>query len=226
MERSCFSKDVRDNTAKHHQVRTKIFSPHSRYVPTYGSSQTGLCNKVRPKERSVKYSKLHTKANSKFHPRMKQLELDTPYFCPNFVAKSRLGRSIRRYAPRVWRKDFGSHLVVLRCEIYSAIYHLQVALSAIPTQPQNPRLFEQKGDIKHSKARKQNLNEQNNISEKTQNALTTKCGEGSTEMPPTLTFRHYGLREELDSLKNLIIHEPSRKKTQKFQFAAPIEILQ
>ena len=33
-------------TAKHHQVRTKLFSPHSRYVPTYGSSQSGLCNKV------------------------------------------------------------------------------------------------------------------------------------------------------------------------------------
>ena len=41
--------------------------------------------------------------------------LDAPYFWPYFVAKSSLGRSIRRYTPWVWRKDFGSHLVVFRC---------------------------------------------------------------------------------------------------------------
>ena len=70
------------NTAKHHQVRTKIFSPDSRCVPTYGSSQAGLCNKVWPKVRSVKYSKLHTKANSEFHLRIKQLEVDVPFFWP------------------------------------------------------------------------------------------------------------------------------------------------
>ena len=34
-----------DTTVKHHQVRTKFFSPDSRCVPTNGSSQTGLCNK-------------------------------------------------------------------------------------------------------------------------------------------------------------------------------------
>ena len=32
--------------AKHQQVKTKIFSPHSRCVPTYGLPQTGLWNKV------------------------------------------------------------------------------------------------------------------------------------------------------------------------------------
>ena len=90
------------NTAKLHQVRTKIFSPDPRYVPAYGSPQTGLCNKVWPKVRSVKYSKLRTKANSEFHLRMKQSELDVPYFWQYFVAKSSLGRSIRRFAPCVW----------------------------------------------------------------------------------------------------------------------------
>ena len=86
-----------------------IFSLHSRCVLTYGSSQTGLCNKVRPKVRSVQYSKLYTKANSEFHLRMKQLEPGVPYLWQYFVAKSSLGRSIRKYAPWVWRKDFGSH---------------------------------------------------------------------------------------------------------------------
>ena len=108
----------RPSTAKHHQVRTKIFSSDWRWVPTYGSSQTGLCSKVCSKVRSIKYSKLHTKANSEFHLRMKHLELDVPYFWPYFVAKSSLGRSIRRYVPWVWRKDFGSHLVVFRCEAW------------------------------------------------------------------------------------------------------------
>ena len=31
---------ARTHTAKHHKVKTKIFSPHSQSVPTYGSSQT------------------------------------------------------------------------------------------------------------------------------------------------------------------------------------------
>ena len=86
-------------TAKHRQGRTKIFSPHSRYVPTYESSQTRISNAVWSEVRSVKYSKLHTKANSEFHLRMKQLELDVPHSWPYFVAKSSLGRSIRRYTP-------------------------------------------------------------------------------------------------------------------------------
>ena len=38
----------------------KIFSPDSRCVPTYGSSQTGLCNKVWPKVRNVKFELFHT----------------------------------------------------------------------------------------------------------------------------------------------------------------------
>ena len=59
-------------SAKHHQVRTKIFSPDSRCV---------------------------LKANSEFHLRMKQLELDVPYSWPYFVAKSSFGQSIRRCAP-------------------------------------------------------------------------------------------------------------------------------
>ena len=31
------------STAKHRQVNTKIVLPHSRCIPTYGLSQTGLC---------------------------------------------------------------------------------------------------------------------------------------------------------------------------------------
>ena len=64
--RACDSHVRFTSTAKHHQVRTKIFSPPSRCVPTYGSSQTGLCNKVRPKVRSVRYSTLHTKQTLSF----------------------------------------------------------------------------------------------------------------------------------------------------------------
>ena len=47
------------DTAKDHQVRTKIFLPHSRYVPTYGSTQTGLSNKVWPKVRSLEFELFH-----------------------------------------------------------------------------------------------------------------------------------------------------------------------
>ena len=70
---------------------------------------------VTAKHHQFKYSKLHTKANSEFHLRMKQSELDVPYFWQYFVAKSSLGRSIRRFAPCVWWKYFGSHLVEFRC---------------------------------------------------------------------------------------------------------------
>ena len=48
--------------------------------------------------------------------------LDAPYFWPYFVAKSSLGRSIRRYAPWVWWKEFGSHLVVFRCDIFRRLH--------------------------------------------------------------------------------------------------------
>ena len=87
------------STAKHRQVKTETFSPHSRYVPTYGLSQTGLCNEVRPKIRSIQYRKLHPKSNSEFYLGLKKLKLDATYFCPNLVAKSSSGKSIRNYAP-------------------------------------------------------------------------------------------------------------------------------
>ena len=43
---------------------------------------------------------------------------------------------------------------------------------------------------------------------------------------PHLTFRHYELRRNLKAKQNLISHEPSRKITQKFQFAVQIEAFQ
>ena len=57
-------------------------------------------------------------ANSEFHFGMAQLELDAPYFCPNFVGKYSLGQSTRRCAPCVWQKDFGIYLVAFRCVIW------------------------------------------------------------------------------------------------------------
>ena len=48
------------HTEKHHQVKTKIFSPHSWCVPTYGLSHTGLCNKVCAKVRKVEFELLQT----------------------------------------------------------------------------------------------------------------------------------------------------------------------
>ena len=72
----------------------------TKYGKKYGTSSTANCI---PKQ------------TLSFHLRMKQLKLDAPCFWPNFVAKSSFGRSIRRYVPRVWRTDFGFHLVVLRC---------------------------------------------------------------------------------------------------------------
>ena len=47
-------------TVKPHQVKTEVFSPHSRHVPTYGFSPTGLCNKFWAKVRSVDFELFHT----------------------------------------------------------------------------------------------------------------------------------------------------------------------
>ena len=100
------------NTTRWEQKSFRL--THATYL-RMDRPKTGLYNKVRPKVRSIKYSKLHTKANSEFHLGMKHLKLDAPYLWPYFVAKSSVGRSIRRYAPWVWRKDFGLNFVVFRC---------------------------------------------------------------------------------------------------------------
>ena len=94
----------------------QIFSPDSRCVLTYGSSQTGLCNKVWPEVRSVKYSKLLTKANSKFHLLMKttrnrysvllhKLCFQSPIWDDPYVGTHR----------ERGEKSFGFYLVVFRC---------------------------------------------------------------------------------------------------------------
>ena len=120
-------------TAIPHQVKTKTFSPQSRCVPTYGSYQTRLCIKVRPEVRNVKCIKLHTQANSEFHLGMKQLKFDVPYFWLYFVAKSNIEQSVRRYtyAPWVWRKDFGFHLVMFRCVSRCNINCFQDSISSL-----------------------------------------------------------------------------------------------
>ena len=44
--------------------------------------------------------------------------LKVPYFCPDFVANSSLGRFIRKYERRAWRNDFALRLVLLSlCEL-------------------------------------------------------------------------------------------------------------
>ena len=59
---------------------------HSAYL-RMNRPNTGPCNK---------HSNLHTKGNSEFHLRTRELELDAPYFWVNFVARSCLAGFVRR----------------------------------------------------------------------------------------------------------------------------------
>ena len=80
------------STAKHQQVKTKIFLSHSRCVPTYGLPQTGLCNKVWVKVRSAKFDLFHTQVKLRVCFGMQFDVLDAPpYVWPYFVSKSSLG---------------------------------------------------------------------------------------------------------------------------------------
>ena len=90
--------------------QTKIFSSHSRCLPTYGSSQTGLCNKVWPKIRNVEFELFHKWVKLRSCLGMHSAVLDAPYLWPYFLAKSSLGRSIRRYVPWWCFAVHGSHI--------------------------------------------------------------------------------------------------------------------
>ena len=87
-----------------------------RIYCTFGSSKTGLCNKVWAKIRSVEFELFHTKVKLGVCFGMQFAVLDAPYLWPYFVAKSSLWRSVRRYVPWVWHTDFEFQLVVFRCD--------------------------------------------------------------------------------------------------------------
>ena len=72
----------------------------TKYGQKYGLSSTANCI---PRQ-TLSFTYVWDSSNSTFRT-----------FGQTFVAKSSLGRSLRRYIPWVWRKDFGSHLVVFRC---------------------------------------------------------------------------------------------------------------
>ena len=76
-----------------------------------------VCNKVRPKERNVKYSKLHPRANSEFHVQYETAQTRRSVLLPKLCCKVQFG-TIHTYVQillLIWREDFASHLVVFCC---------------------------------------------------------------------------------------------------------------